>query len=155
MGSEIRPFGEAGVSTESETIRHFRDAVLGGKHWYIALLEAIGRWNIIEETYKGREYHYLIANEAFDWLLLAERILDEVDNLVPEEEAIDLLFHGKPPIAISDEEFSSLIGESKYRAHLNFFYGVTVEEALIMAVEQEAQKEQRADRGERVHLLAV
>jgi hypothetical protein len=143
MGNELRPFGDTGVSSESQAIRHFRSAVLSGKHWYIALLEAIGKWNVIEETYKGREYRYLIANEAFDWLLLAERILDEADRLVPEEESIALLFHGRPPIELTEEQFRSLIGEAKYRAHLNFFYGVTVEESLIMTVEEEAHKEQR------------
>lgn len=143
MGSDIRPFGDSGVSTESEAVRHFRDAVLSGKHWYIALLESIGLWTTIQESYNDRDYRYLISGEAFDWLLLAERILDEVGNLVPEEEVIDLLFHGKPPIELTDEEFCSLIGDAKYHAHLNFFYGVVIEEALLMAVEQEAQKEQR------------
>ena len=144
MDDELRPFGETSASSENQAIRYFRDAVVHGKQWYIALLEAIGQWNLTEETYKGRDYRYLIANEAFDWLLLAERILDEVDYLVPEEEAVDLLFHGRPPVEIAEEEFCSLIGEAKYRAHLNFFYGVTVEEALIMAVEEEACKERRA-----------
>ena len=79
MGDELRPFGETGASSENQAIRYFRDAVVHGKQWYIALLEAIGQWDLTEETYKGRDYCYLIANEAFDWLLLAERILDEVD----------------------------------------------------------------------------
>jgi hypothetical protein len=144
MGGELQPIGETGVSSESQAIRHFRDAVIHGKHWYLALLEAIGQWDLTEETYKGRDYRYLIANEAFDWLLLAERILEEVDHLAPEEEEVALLFHGRPPIEITEEEFSGLIGEAKYRAHLNFFYGVTVEESLIMAVEEEARKERRA-----------
>ena len=144
MGGELQPIGETGLSSEHPAIRHFRDAVTHGKHWYIALLEAVGQWDLTEETYKGREYRYLIANEAFDWLLLAERILDEVGYLAPEEEAIELLFHGKPPIEVTEEEFSGLLGETKYRAHLNFFYGVTVEESLITAVEGEAHKERRA-----------
>jgi hypothetical protein len=144
MGSEIQPFGETGVSSEKQAIRRLRDAIMHGKHWYVALLEAIGQWDLIEENYKGRDYCYLIANEAFDWLLLAERILDEVGHLVPQEEAVDLLFHGKAPVEIADEEFCNLIGEDKYRAHLNFFYGVTVEESLIMTAEEEAHKERRA-----------
>ncbi len=144
MGGELRPFGETGVSSENQAIRHFRNAVTHGKHWYVALLEAVGRWDLTEETYKGREYRYLIADEAFDWLLLAERILDEVGYLAPEKETVELLFHGKPPIEITEEEFSGLLGETKYRAHLNFFYGVTVEESLITAVEEEAGKERRA-----------
>lgn len=143
MGGELQPLGESGVSSEKQAIRNFREDIVGGKHWYIALLEAVGQWDLSEETYRGRDYRYLIASEAFDWLLLAERILDEVGRLVPEEEAAELLFHGRPPIEIAEEQFCSLIGEAKYRAHLNFFYGVTVEESLITAVEEEARKEQR------------
>jgi hypothetical protein len=57
---------------------------------------------------------------------------------------IALLFFGKAPIELSKEEFCHLIGEAKYCAHLNYFYGVTVEEALLLAVEEEARKEHRA-----------
>jgi hypothetical protein len=144
MENHLQPFGETGISSDSQAIRHFRETIANGKHWYIALLEAVGKWTVAEESYDHRDYRYLIANEAFDWLLLAQRLLDEVDYMVPEEEMIALLFHGKAPIELSKEEFCRLVGEAKYRAHLNYFYGVTVEEALILAVEEEAQKEQRA-----------
>lgn len=144
MENQLQPFGETGVSSDRKAIRHLREAIAQGKHWYIALLEAIGLWTVAEESYNGRDYRYLIANEAFDWLLLAERLLNEVDHLVPEKEMIDLLFRGKAPIELPKEEFCHLIGEAKYHAHLNYFYGITVEEALILAVEEEARKEQRA-----------
>ena len=36
-----------------------------------------------------------------------------------------------------------LLGESKYSQHLNYFYGVTAEEALLEAVEEEVRKEER------------
>lgn len=144
MENQLQPFGPTAVSGDSEAIRHLKEAIAQGRHWYIALLEAAGLWTKAEETYNGRNYRYLIANEAFDWLLLAERLCEEVNHLVPEKELIDLLFFGKAPIELSKEEFCHLIGESKYYAHLNYFYGVTVEEALILAVEEEARKEQRA-----------
>ena len=69
-----------------EAIRHLEQAIIGGKHWYIALLEAIGRWNTAEETHNGRTYRYLIDGEAFDWLLLAERLCETVDGLLPDDE---------------------------------------------------------------------
>jgi len=143
MEKQMLPFGATEVSRDSEAIRHIKEAIAQGKHWYIALLEAIGLWTTAEETYNGRNYRYLIANEAFDWLLLAERLLEEVFHLIPEKEALDLLFWGKAPIELSKEEFRDLIGEAKYCAHLNYFYGITVEEALMLAVEEEARKEQR------------
>ena len=59
------------ATSKAEAIKHLEQAIAGGKHWYLALLEAIGLWNTAEETYSGRTYHYLIGGEAFDWLLLA------------------------------------------------------------------------------------
>jgi len=130
-----------GGNTEAE--RHLERAILSGKHWYIALLEAIGLWTEAEESYNGRRYRYLIDGEAFDWLLLAERLCQAVDGLLPDEEKLALIFHGQPPIELSKEEFKKLIGSGKYHQYLNYFYGVTVEEALIQAVQEEIRKERR------------
>lgn len=126
-----------------EAIRHLEQAIIGGKHWYIALLEAIRLWTESEETYNGRHYHYLIDGEAFDWLLLAERLCEAVDDLVPEEGKLALLFRSQPPIRLTKERFKELIGGAKYRQYLNYFYGITVEEALILAVRGEVRKERR------------
>ncbi len=128
----------------SAAIQHLREAIASGKHWYIALLEAIALWTPAEETYDGCNYRYLIGGEAFDWLLLAERLCQEVNGLLPEQEMLDLLFLGKPPIELSKDEFRELIGSTKYRARLNYLYGVTVEEAIILASEEEVRKEHRA-----------
>ena len=141
---QLQFFGQTGVSGDNEAIRYLKESIIQGEHWYIALLEAIERWTVSEESCHGRDYRYLIDNEAFDWLLLAERLLAEVDNIVPKEEVLSLLFHGKAPLELQGEEFCRLIGEAKYRAHLNYFYGITVEETLLLAVEEETRKEQRA-----------
>jgi len=128
---------------DTEVIRHLEQAITGGKHWYIALLEAIGLWTTAEETHDGRTYHYLIDGEAFDWLLLAERLCEAVDGLLPDDEKLALLFKGKPPLNLSVDEFNRLIGNAKYHQYLNYFYGITVEEALISAVQEEVRKERR------------
>jgi hypothetical protein len=141
--NQLQPFGGQDVVGQNAAIEHLKQAIAEGKHWYIALLEAIGLWTKAEENHNGRHYRYLIAGEALDWLLLAERLCHEVDHLIPEEEMVALLFFGKAPIELDNENFSHLIGNAKYVAHLNYFYGVTVEEALILAVEEEARKEQR------------
>ena len=125
----------------TEVIRYLEEAITDGKHWYVALLEAIGLWTAAEENHNGRSYHYLIAGEAFDWLLLAERLCETVDGLLPEAEKIALLFHSEPPIKLT--KFKELIGSSKYHQYLNYFYGITVEEALILAVQEEVRKERR------------
>lgn len=128
---------------DREAIQHFKQSIRSGTQWYIALLEAIGLWGSAEEVYDGLTYHYLIAGEAFDWLLLAERLCSEVDGLLPEEEKSNLLFFSVPPVELSSKEFKKLVGEVKYRAYLNYLYGVIVEQALILAVEEEVYKEQR------------
>ena len=144
MARRKKSQAEKCVSTDNESVRHLRDSIAGGKHWFTALLESIALWTLPEETCKDRTYRYLIGGEAFDWLLLAERLLSEVEHLVPKSEVVDLLFHSRMPIPITDEEFKGLIGASKYSAQLNYFYGVTVEEALVLAVEGEVRKEQTA-----------
>ncbi len=129
---------------DGQAIEHLKRSVAEGKHWYIALLEAIRVWKSSEEDYKGRHYRYLIAGEAFDWLLLAERLLDELNDAVPEKERIDLLFFDRPPLELTNQEFKELIGPAKYRACLNYLYGVLVEEALLAAVVEEIRKENLA-----------
>ncbi len=71
---------------DAEAMRHLEQAIAGGKHWYIALLEAMGLWASAEETHNERSYHYLIDGEAFDWLLLAERLCQAMDGLLPDAE---------------------------------------------------------------------
>jgi len=137
QSSQLTPAGSA------EVIRYLEQAITSGKHWYIALLEAIGLWKAAEETHNGRTYRYLIAGEAFDWLLLAERLCDTMDDLLPDDEKTSLLFYGKPPLDLTIEEFKGLIGSSKYHQYLTYFYGITTEEALIGAVQDEARKERR------------
>jgi hypothetical protein len=131
------------ATADTDAIRHLKQAITGGKHWYIALLEAIGLWTDDEEIYNGRHYRYLIDGEAFDWLLLAERLCQAVDGLLPDDERIALLFHSEPPIRLTREKFKKLIGSGKYHQYLNYFYGITVEEALIQAVQEEVRKERR------------
>ncbi len=128
---------------DEAAVKHLKEAIAGGKHWYIALLEAIGLWQAAEETHNGCSYRYLIAGEAFDWLTLSERLLVAVDELLPQDEKTALLFHGKPPLELTTDEFKKLIGSNRYHQCLNYFYGITVEEALIQAVEEEVRKERQ------------
>jgi len=131
------------LTSDAEAVRHLEQEIAGGRHWYVALLEAMGMWNSAAENHHGRMYQYLIAGEAFDWLLLAERLCEAVDGLLPVAEKEALLFHARPPLKLGPKEVKALIGQSKYRQYLNYFYGVTVEQALIMAAEEEVHKERR------------
>jgi hypothetical protein len=122
-------------------IRHLRRAINAGTHWYVALLQAMGKWDHARECIAGEWHTYLIQDEALDWLLLAERLAAEVWDLLPQTEVEALLFHGVLPLALTEEQVRESLGAWKYRAYLNFFYGVTVEEALLLATEQEMRRE--------------
>jgi len=127
----------------NQVIRALREEISSGLHWYVALLNAIGRWEIPEELINTRFYRYLISDEAFDFMVLAERLCDAVDTLLPQEEKCYFLFKGIIPYTVTQDEFRSRIGDLKYHRYLNFYYGITVEEALHYAVEEEIRKERR------------
>lgn len=138
-----QPFSSQAVD-DQEAIEHLAGAIKAGKPWFIALLEAINLWQSPEEVYKKKRYRYLVDGEAFDWLLLAQRLLDTVNGVVPEDEVTALLFKGIFPLELNRTEFRRLIGAKKYRAYLNYYYGIEVEQALELAVETEVRKERKA-----------
>jgi hypothetical protein len=122
-----------------------RTVAAGETHWFLALMQAVRDWPLPQETIGDRTYRYLVGGEAFDWLLLAERLCDEIEDLIPDDEREALLFHGRLPEEMDDNDVERLLG-AKHRAHLNFVYGVRVEEALQFAVTQEVHKERFASR---------
>lgn len=128
---------------DTQAIQGLKNAIGEGRNWYAALLEAIRLWSSHEEDYKGRHYQYVVDNEAFNWLVLTERLCEELDGLIPEKERTNLLFFGIPPVELSKDEFKSLIGASKYRGHLNYFYGILVEQFLLLSVTEEIRKKKR------------
>ena len=128
------------VAESVRIISDMRAAVEDGEHWFTALMAAVRNWPLPSEDVGERSFRYLVGGEAFDWLLLAERLCDEIADLVPEEECEALLFDGRWPIEMDDTELERMLG-AKHKAHLNFVYGVRVEEALQLAVQGEVQKE--------------
>lgn len=125
---------------DAQAIQRLRNGIAEGRNWYEALLEAVRVWTSPEEDYKGRHYQYLVSSEAFDWLALSERLCEELDGLIPEVDRANLLFFGIPPVALSKGQFRSLIGPSKYRAYLNYFYGILVERFLLLSVTEDLRK---------------
>ena len=122
-------------------IEHLVRETSAGRPWAGALIEAVGMWTAPCETVDGLELTYLIGGEAFDWLVLAERLLRAVPEAVPASERERLVFTGELPPDVTATQFKDGLGVSKYRAYLNFFYGVVVEEALWLAVEREVVKQ--------------
>ncbi len=131
-------------SVEAPAIAHLKERIRAGHGWCEALLEAVGMWTLAEEDYNGRSYSYLLLGEAFDWLLLAERLCGEADGEIPQAAKEELLFHGKLPEFFTAERFRALIGHGKHRAFLNYWYGVVIEEALQLKTEEELRKQHHA-----------
>ena len=135
---------EPKLPAPDEVVFRMRQAILDGAHWFEAMLDAVARWRTPDEQVGNRTFSYLIQGEAFDWLLLAERLLDEVPDLVPSREREALLWENRWPLELDEDEFALKIGKAKHSAHLNFLYGVLVEEALQLSVEEEIHKEGRS-----------
>ena len=133
MFNDICDTGEAGAYIK-------QSLQIGKDPWHQILLKTISIWTLPCETYQGREFKYLIHGEALDWLVLAERICIELTDVVETSEREDLLFKGQLPLEVSPMQFREVIGANKYKAYLNYWYGVIVEEALQLAVEEEIRK---------------
>ena len=133
--------GEGGALPEhGHVIERLRSRAGRTDPWHIALLDAIGRWSLPHEDLWGRRWHYVIGGEALDWITLAHRLCLSIPDAVPPEELEPLLFYGRLPEDIGPERFRQLIGPYRYTAHLNFWYGVVVEEALQLVTEDSIRK---------------
>ncbi len=149
---ELQPVepGEAitaeGAATDpEELLEQFRVAASDPDgDWQLALIETMALWPLASERIDGRNLVYLLAGEAFDWRTLAERILGAPDIPIPEEEREELLLNWALPAGLKEEEFRRLIGFAKGAGFLNYFYGVTVEQAILLAVEEEVRKRRYA-----------
>ena len=145
--TEAREPADALMGRDPEAlIAGFRNDLGAGRPWLDALLDVVAHWDVPAEQVDGRDYRYLIGGEAFDWLLLAERLCEALHGhpALPQDEVDALLLHERFPQPLDEAAFKAALGPAKYRAHLNFIYGVRVEEALQLAVEQEVQKERRS-----------
>ena len=135
---------ESGIDPAGDAAGPFLTDIRAGQNWFLALLRAVAAWPTPQEEWNSRVYCYVIGGEAFDWLLLAERLLAAADGLIPDEEKAQLLFDGQPPMPLQNGLFRELIGPAKHGAHLNFLYGIVVEEALQQANIEEVAKAQQA-----------
>jgi len=108
-----------------------------GKPLLSALLEQIAKWTIAEECYKGKQYKYLIGGEAFDWKLLVHRIIDQLRPQI--DQSVDISAFNLNVTSMSDD-LKRLLGHEKYRALLNYYYGVIVENAILQVAEKEVRK---------------
>ena len=125
---------------DAEALAHLLGALERGVDWPTAMLQAMSIWRTATETVGDRFNNYFIGGEAFDWLLMAERLCEAAGDLIPQDEREDLLFNARFPESFDPERFKELLGAHKHSGYLNFYYGVVVEEALQLACELEVHK---------------
>jgi len=134
---------ETGTSLKeaAEMILHLKSEVLlagpVGDKWKLAVLEAIAAWPTAQEQIGDELYVYLIGGEAFDWQLLAKRLLRECETEIDPDVSWDWFSEPVLFAGFEESDFMRAVGVDKGRAHLSYFYGVTVEQSLVTAVEEE------------------
>ena len=109
----------------------FNNALNNGENWKDVVLEIIRIWRIPEEKKGNHKSTYLISGEAFNWIRLAIRIVNSSNIEIPEDEIREFLFSGFLPNALSEDEFKSKIGDSKFKGWQNYYYGIIVEQGVI------------------------
>ena len=139
VSEEARP-ADSDYTDDVNPIEHMLSALRSGVDWPTAMLQAMAYWRAPQETIDGNERNYFIGGEAFDWLLMAERLCEAAGDLIPADEQEALLFDGRSPDSFDAARFKELLGAHKHSGYLNYFYGVVVEEALQLAVEGEVHK---------------
>ena len=139
VSEEARP-ADSDYTDDVNPIEHMLSALRSGVDWPTAMLQAMAYWRAPQETIDGNERNYFIGGEAFDWLLMAERLCEAAGDLIPADEQEALLFDGRFPDSFDAAQFKELLGAHKHSGYLNYFYGVVVEEALQLAVEGEVHK---------------
>ncbi|MDA1279019.1 MAG: hypothetical protein O3B95_03130 [Chloroflexi bacterium] len=128
----------AGIAEAKAAVARLKSQIpQAGDGWKITVLEAIADWPLANETINGERFDYLIGGEAFNWRLLAGRLLEECGSSIPEEVLTDWLSDPVLFGGLDEPEFMRAVGVDKFRAHLSYFYGVTVEQSLLVSVEDE------------------
>ena len=126
------------VGEASDAITHLKSTIAPSTgDWKLTVLETIAKWPLASENLAGEQLDYLIGGEALDWRLLAQRLLNECGSDIDDDTWWDWLTDPVVFAGFEEPEFMRAVGVDKFRAHLSYFYGVTVEQALLAAVEEE------------------
>ena len=116
-------------------------ASINSMHLNHDILQLMQDWKIPSEVVGGRKFTYLILGEAFDYLSLLERISLQPGIFIEKNQLEELLFYGYFPPHSIKQEIRKHLGWKKYKAFLNYWYGVVIEQCLQYVVEVEVRKE--------------
>ena len=104
-------------------------------------MKIIGQWPLKSENFDNIEYQYWVNDEAFNWHLLASRLIFSITETT-NKQILNELLHSTYLLPGSDQgKIINLFPPDKYRAHLNFIYGVVLEEVIICFNEMEKHKD--------------
>ena len=116
--------------------------------WQKTFIATIAAWPVENETVFGETFHYFIGGEAFNWKRLAERIATQLAaegcDYPETREIFDWIATSGTFGGLSEQEFRRILGVDGWRAHLNHFYGVHIEQCLLAALQSRIQKERYA-----------
>ena len=109
------------------------------KDWQISILKKIAQCPLPKTQANSNRSNYLIFGEALDWKLLAENIsFKECGKISGKLQS--WLELSDPIGGFNEIQFKRHVGLGKYRAVLSFFYGVTVERALVIDIQENVFK---------------
>ena len=112
--------------------------------WQAAVLKTVAAWPKQNELLNGQPFHYFIGGEAFNWKRLAELIATQIADTDTDFIHADQIFKWIDSTGvfggINEQEFRRILGVDAWRAHLNYFYGVHIEQCLIAAIQSRIQK---------------
>ena len=113
-------------------------------NWQTEFIATIAQWPVENETVYGENFHYFIGGEAFNWKRLAERIATQLAaercDFPKSQEIFDWIENSGTFGGLTEQEFRRILGVDGWRAHLNHFYGVHIEQCLVAAVQSRIQK---------------
>ena len=112
--------------------------------WTMDMMELMRTWDVPSEVIGKRKFNYLIGGEAFDYLSLLERLTFDSRINLEKSKLEELLFYGHLPSYSVKDEMKNYLGWKKYRAYLNYWYGVVIEQCLQYVIEIEISKEFRS-----------
>ncbi len=124
--------------------RFSREIIDDPDDWRYAYLRVVAAWPIENDFAYGERFHYFIADEALNWKRLAERIAaqigDEYSIGVTPDAVYEWLGSSGTFGGLGETEFRRILGVDGWRAHMNHFYGVQIEQCIIADVEARIQK---------------
>lgn len=101
------------------------------KDWHAAGISMVGAWPVTTDNSPNKLVYRLIGGEAMDWRQVIKLGHEADSTLFEKYDVASWLRNSDIHGDVGAHEFTDCLGEERYKAHLNFFYGVKVERSLL------------------------